>query len=82
VTLQALRSLRDPNLYDPPKFLSVYYDTTSISRNALLTIELIEVFRDLLARRSNDTGDDFMTDIDVNDDPARVGRTETISQIH
>jgi len=82
VTLQALRSLRDPNLYDPPKFLSVYYDTTSISRNALLTIELIEVFRDLLPRRSNDTGEDFMTYIDVNDDPARVGRTETISQIH
>jgi hypothetical protein len=40
------------------------------------------VFRDLLARCSNDTGEDFMTDIYVNNDPARVGRTETISQIH
>jgi len=40
------------------------------------------VFRDLLARRSNDTGKDFMTDIYANNDPASVGRTETISQIH
>jgi hypothetical protein len=40
------------------------------------------VFRDLLARRSNDTGEDFMTDIYINNDPASVGRTETISQIH
>jgi len=40
------------------------------------------MFRDLLARRSNDTGKDFMTDIYVNNDPASIGRTETISQIH
>ncbi len=40
------------------------------------------MFRDLLARRTDDTGEDFMTDIYINHDPASVGPAETIGQIH
>ncbi len=40
------------------------------------------MFRDLLARRANDIGENFMTDIYINHDPASDGRAETIGQIH
>lgn len=81
-TGRAAPSCLDRNLDDSTKFMHVYDNATPIPRYDLLTVKFIQVLRDLLARRSYQTRENFMADLEENHDSARIEDAKAIGQIH
>ena len=70
-----------PALDNPAKVFRIDDDASTFPQDYILAVEFIEIFRDLLARRSDNAGECLVTDREADQGSTRIVRSKMIRQI-